>query len=266
MPIFSIVIPCYNSQDTLEETLKSVYNQDMNDWEAIIVNDGSPDNLETIALHWVEKDKRFRYYKKENEGLGSARNFGVQKAFGKYILPLDSDNKVRPGFARQAMDYLEQYPEVGVVYGNAMYFGEKEGTWLVEEFDLEKTLIKNYIDACAIYRKSIWALVGGYDTKMPYQGNEDWDLWLAFGIKKVGFKHLNDITFDYRVTKTSMINRFTAEMYKTNKAYIRKKYSEHYFFFFEKNYNELTRFKKNPLHASIVFLKKWIVSKFRFFK
>ena len=65
-PLLSIVIPCYKSEFTLQETLESVVNQDFDSWEALIINDGSPDNLETIALKWVQKDTRFKYFKKEN--------------------------------------------------------------------------------------------------------------------------------------------------------------------------------------------------------
>ena len=90
----SIIIPCYNSEATLEDTLKSVADQDYQDWEVVIVNDGSLDATEEIALKWVDEDNRFIYFKKENEGLGKARNYGIERAKGIYILPLDSDNLV----------------------------------------------------------------------------------------------------------------------------------------------------------------------------
>ena len=107
-PILSIIIPCYNSQNTLEETLMSVLEQDFQNWEAILINDGSPDNLEDIALKWVEKDARFKYFKKENGGLGSARNYGINKAKGNYILPLDSDNTIGKSFAQRAITIFEE--------------------------------------------------------------------------------------------------------------------------------------------------------------
>ncbi|WP_052417932.1 glycosyltransferase family 2 protein [Jejuia pallidilutea] len=116
-PILSIVIPCYNSESTLEGTLESVLHQDFQDWEAIIVNDGSPDNVETIALTWLEKDERFKYYKKQNGGLGSARNYGISKAKGEFILPLDSDNQVKEDYALKAISVFTEKRNVGVVYG-----------------------------------------------------------------------------------------------------------------------------------------------------
>jgi len=258
LPKLSIIIPCYNSESTLEETLISVRDQVFENWEAIIVNDGSLDNLEAIALHWMARDTRFKYFKKENGGLGNARNFGIEKAKGAYILPLDSDNKVKPQFTKKAIAILDTDPNVGVVHGNALYFGEKQGIWEVDSFDFERMLLQNYIDACAVYRKSLWKEIGGYDTQMPYQGNEDWELWLAMGAKNIGFKHLDELTFDYRFSKDSMIRSFSSEMFTANKDYIRKKYSEHYFLFFKKNYKTLARYHENPRKTTFFFLKKWV--------
>lgn len=258
IPEISIIIPCYNSEATLRETLLSVREQEFENWEAIIVNDGSPDNLETIALKWVANDSRFHYHKKENGGLGNARNYGINMARGNYILPLDSDNKVRPSFIGKATVILNEDPTVGVVHGNAMCFGEKNGRWKVAPFDFERMLLGNYIDACAVYRKSLWEDVGGYDTKIPYQGNEDWDLWLAFGTKNIKFRYLDEITFDYRVTGSSMINTFNSEMFDANRAYIKKKYCEQYYFYFKKNYKTLSAYNKDPLKSALKFFKKWI--------
>lgn len=231
-PIISIVIPCYNSEKTLKETLVSILEQHFEPWEAIIVNDGSPDNLEAIALKYVEKDSRFKYFKKENGGLASARNFGIKQSKGEYILPLDSDNKIRPDFAQKAIQIFNESPNIGVVHGDAMYFGAKQGLWKVGEFELKKILLKNYIDACSIFKKNLWEEVGGYDENMPYQGNEDWDLWLAFGKRNVRFKYLNQVTFDYRISDNSMINSFTPAMFDENRRYIQHKYGDQYYKYF----------------------------------
>lgn len=123
--LVSIIIPCYNTEFTLEETLQSVINQNYDNWEAVMVNDGSKDNLEQVALEYTKKDKRFIYFKKENGGLGSARNFGIQKAKGQFILPLDSDNKMRPNFLKDAIKIFNDNPELGIVYGDVQNFGEK---------------------------------------------------------------------------------------------------------------------------------------------
>jgi glycosyltransferase involved in cell wall biosynthesis len=252
-PVLSIIIPCYNTEHTLEETLLSVIEQQFDQWEAIIVNDGSPDNLETIALEFVSKDDRFKYFKKENGGLATARNFGIEQANGKYILPLDSDNKIRPDYAKTAIDLMEGDNTIGVVYGDAQYFGDKTGIWKVGEFDFESLLLRNYIDACAVFRKSLWETTEGYDCLMPYQGNEDWDLWIKFRLNNAVFFYLEQITFDYRVTKDSMISRFNETMIKENRLYIRKKYAEIYFNKFEKYYLNYSKLENQPLKSSLFF-------------
>ena len=227
-PILSIIIPCYNSSKTAEETFQSVLEQDYTNWEAIIVNDGSPDNIEDIALKWVEKDKRFRYLKKENGGLGTARNFGIKHAKGKYILPLDSDNKIGVDYAKIAVPILENDDTIGVVYGNAIYIGEESGNWIVGQYEKLRMLKTNYIDACAIVRKKVYDTIGLYDTSMPYQGVEDWELWIRLSKSKFSFYYLNKPTFYYRITNTSMIRSFEPKMTESNIAYI---YTKHFWFF-----------------------------------
>jgi glycosyltransferase involved in cell wall biosynthesis len=90
--LISIIIPCYNQGEFLNETILSVYNQTNSNWECIIINDGSTDNSDEIANEWVRKDNRFKYFYKENEGVSSARNLGLEKVNGNYIQFLDSDD------------------------------------------------------------------------------------------------------------------------------------------------------------------------------
>jgi glycosyltransferase involved in cell wall biosynthesis len=92
--LISIIVPCYNQAQYLDECLQSVYSQTCEDWECIIINDGSPDNTQDVANKWVVKDSRFRYYEIENSGVSSARNFGINQATGNWILPLDGDDKI----------------------------------------------------------------------------------------------------------------------------------------------------------------------------
>jgi glycosyltransferase involved in cell wall biosynthesis len=227
-PVISIIIPCYNSASTLAETLQSVIEQEFAAWEAIIVNDGSTDATEAIAMEWVNNDKRFSYYSKPNEGLCKTRNFGIRYAVGPYILPLDSDNVILPSFLSQAVEVLDANKAIGVVHGNAEFIGEKKGLWEIPEFEIESMLQDNYIDACAIYRKTLWEQVGGYDEHLPFEGLEDWELWMAFGAIEVRFHHLKKTVFKYRVSSSSMIGVFSPEMAAITRDYIAKKYSSLY--------------------------------------
>ena len=91
-PLISVVIPAYNAEQFLDETLESVLSQTYENWECIIVNDGSTDNTESVAKKWCEKDSRFRLTNKENGGLSSARNWGIKESKAEYIAFLDADD------------------------------------------------------------------------------------------------------------------------------------------------------------------------------
>ena len=96
MPAISVIIPIYNVEKYLRRCLDSVKNQTFQDWEAICVNDGSPDNSATILEEYASHDARFKIVNKENGGLSDARNAGMAVATGEYILYLDSDDFIHP--------------------------------------------------------------------------------------------------------------------------------------------------------------------------
>jgi glycosyltransferase involved in cell wall biosynthesis len=201
-PKLSVIIPCYNQGSFLSDALSGV--SDQNDIEVIIVNDGSTD-LETIEIFKNLDRSKYIVIEQENKGLGATRNIAVEKASADYILALDADNMVLPEYYRKAIKILDENSKVGVVYANPIFFGIKNEHVSLVDFNLYKILNANYIDACAIFRKKAWAEAGGYDTKMPIQGYEDWDLWI--GIAKNGweFHYINEHLFKYRVRENSMI-------------------------------------------------------------
>ncbi len=96
MPAISIIIPMYGVEKYLRRCLDSVLNQTFTDWQAICVNDGSPDKSGEIAREYAARDERFIVIDKENGGLSDARNVGMQHATGDYILYLDSDDFIHP--------------------------------------------------------------------------------------------------------------------------------------------------------------------------
>ena len=117
--LISVIVPCYNQAQYLDECLQSVLDQTYQDWECIIVNDGSPDNTEEVAKNWVEKDSRFKYFYKENRGLSSARNLGIEKSIGKYLFFLDSDDWLAsPNTFNTFINYLQVDSTIEVIVGN----------------------------------------------------------------------------------------------------------------------------------------------------
>lgn len=206
----------------LQETLDSVTSYPNKDeYEIIIVNDGSTDE-QTIKLLQTLEEKSFFVVNQKNQGLAKARNNGIKLAKGEFILPLDADNKIRHNYITQSIKILKLQPETDVFYGNKQHFDEENRTVLVPDFNFSQLCNKNYIDACAVFRKSIWEKVNGYDENMPIMGYEDWDFWMRIALQGANFYHLNEITFDYRVRGNSMIND-TNKNYDTILNYILNK-------------------------------------------
>ena len=205
IPVFSIVVPCYNQDKYLKECLESVSIQSFENWECIIVDDGSTDNSKTIALEFVNKDNRFIYKYKENAGLASTRNFGINIARGKYILPLDGDDKIGTEYLFEAMQIFNKTPETKLVYCKASYFGSINEYWDLPIFDYKLFLFQNCIFCAAIFKKSDYLLTTGYDVNMIY-GYEDWEFWLQLIQKNDIVHRIDSIQFYYRQREDSMIS------------------------------------------------------------
>ena len=108
--LISVIVPCYNQANFLDETLNSILNQSYTNWECIIVNDGSPDDTENVAQKWTNKDHRFQHISKENGGLSSARNSGLEVAKGDFIQFLDSDDLLSSDKFQQSIDAIDSFP------------------------------------------------------------------------------------------------------------------------------------------------------------
>jgi glycosyltransferase involved in cell wall biosynthesis len=205
----SIVIPCYNHGAMLREALASIEQVcNANLLEVIVVDDGSFEAESRGILSELE-EAGYCVVAQPNSGLGAARNTGIRLARGEFILPLDSDNRVRDAYLDEAASLLKDNPSLDVIYADAEYFGDRSGRWQISEFDLLSLIRWNFIDACAVYRKSLWEKVGGYDEHMPWMGFEDWDFWLRVAAHGGAFFHLPKIGFDYRVRSDSMIVKTT---------------------------------------------------------
>lgn len=203
----SIIITCYNLGEFLREAIDSIKSfSDLEHVEIIIVNDGSTDkSTNQIIKSIIKEDSSIVYLNQTNLGLAKARNNGIKLATGEYIIPLDADNKIRPIFISKVLELLNN-PLINVVHGNAQFFGNKSDIWSTKPFEISDMVLNNYIDACAAFRKSDWELIGGYDENMPVMGFEDWDLWLRMYLQGYKFEYVNEILFDYRVRKGSMLS------------------------------------------------------------
>jgi|SRR6185312_2236416 len=205
-PIVSVIVPCYNYAHFLGEALDSVLAQTFPHWECIIINDGSTDNTEEIALEYCKKDPRIKYFYKENGGHSSARNFGIKNSLGKYILPLDPDDKIENYFLDKAVKVLDNNVTVKIVCLQTQLFGDSNEIIKMPAYDLRSLLVVNYLVNTCLYRKSDFILTKGYDQSML--GFEDWNLWIDILKSGGNVIELPFIGYYYRKKVISVFNNF----------------------------------------------------------
>ncbi len=221
----SIIIPCYSEGPWLSEAITSALATDYRPLEVVVINDGSKDDATLNQLNLWRKTEGVRIIDQENSGLANARNKGIAEASYPFILPLDADNQLLPNYGRIGVEWLDKNPHIDVFYSDVYHFGDADKIHRVYPFTLQRLMMYNYIDACAVYRKSLWEKLGGYDPNMPAMGIEDWDFWLRAGFEGAGFKHHPAPLYRYRVRSNSMISTTTAPKIAALKAYLNRKYA-----------------------------------------
>lgn len=189
MPQFSIIIPLFNKQNFIENTIKSILNQSITDFELIIVNDGSTDNSEEKVLGF--NDKRIHYYSKKNEGVSTARNYGIEKAKSDYITFIDADDYWYPDFLEEMFKKINLFPELKV-FSSAIEI-ETSKTIVKASYSIKKTNdyeIVNYFNSSykrtvlcsssAVFHKSVFEKIGLFDIQL--KSGEDTDMWIRIGL------------------------------------------------------------------------------------
>jgi glycosyltransferase involved in cell wall biosynthesis len=212
--VISIVIPCYNDGRFLLEAIESVEGIQQGPREIIVVNDGSTDRTTLEVLSSVEQ-RGLQVIHLVNGGPGRARNRGVSAAKGRYILPLDADNRLRPAAIDRAIQILDRDPGIDVLYGDVEFFDGKSGRECVPEFDLRRLLVWNYIYASSLFRKSSWEHYGGFDEDRATQGFEDWDFWCRIACGGGKLRHAGEILHEYRVRNDSFGMEVSAQRCRT---------------------------------------------------
>jgi glycosyltransferase involved in cell wall biosynthesis len=191
---FSVIIAAYNAADTLAEAIRSVLAQTRQDFELIVVDDGSSDDTATIAAGFAD-DERVRVYSQENAGPSAARNRGIALAQGKYVSMLDSDDLWFPDYLAEMGGALEKDPSAGFAYTDAWVLEEVSGRFLKattaalrhhppepvsgERF-IAALLQHNFVHNSVTVRRTVLEQVGGYDLTLSH--GEDYELWLRITI------------------------------------------------------------------------------------
>lgn len=217
----SIVIPCYNQGHFLSDAIESALNQTYPDIEVIVVDDGSTDDTKIVA----NKYPQVRYIYQNNKHLSGARNTGIKSSKGKWIVTLDSDDKIHPTFVEKCLNEVE-LKGVDIVSTWLQTFGKENRRWGSVDIDpvWQNFIQRNHINCCSLFSREMWSNLGGYDENMK-QGFEDWDFWRRATKRGYKVRIVTDYLFFYRKHGVSMF----AEAQKKRQElidFMRKKESE----------------------------------------
>lgn len=206
-PLVTIIIPSYNYGHFISQTLDSLLAQSYQNWECIIVDDGSTDNTIDVVALYQSRDRRFKNIRQENQGPSSARNTGIKNISGKYIQFLDADDLLERRKLEHHVWYMEDNPEVDLVYGSARYFridNPDERRYSNKPVDepwmpgvsgcgsevLHALLKENIMVMSApLIRREVIEDVGYFDTTILVM--EDWHYWIRCAARGKRFQFLD---------------------------------------------------------------------------
>lgn len=195
MSKLSVVIPLYNKEKDIAETLKSLLSQSFKDFEVIIINDGSTDNSESVVKKF--NDKRIRFFSKENEGVALTRNLGVEKATTNHIVFLDADDYWYPFHLENVYHLISKFPnEKWYATAYEKKHNKKLTTSMISPIMKKENwagIVDDYfknslIDALAwtsavCMKKKFFQKLNGFDATITNGAGEDTDLWLRAALE-----------------------------------------------------------------------------------
>ncbi len=204
MPKVSVIIPTYNRAGYIVKTLESVFAQTYTDYEVIVVDDGSTDDTEEVLKPYYD---RIIYIRKENGGQGSARNVGIKLAKGEYVAFLDSDDLWLPEKLEIQVKFMDDNPEVGLVFSDFVVFYEDDTGCLIEmrkvhlqgkELTFQSLFHRNFIPTLTVLvRKSCIDDVGLFDESRELIVGEDYEMWLRIAMR-YRLAHVPEVLAKYR--------------------------------------------------------------------
>lgn len=199
----SVVIPFFNNENTITETLTSISNQTYKNLETIIVDSGSSAaslaRLQQILKSFPELEVRLISEGKKNNK--PRRNIAVKKARGDYIVPLDADDLLAAAYVEKSLKEFENTDALDVVYSETIVFGFINELWVTRDFSYSGIFNRNQLSVTAMIKKESLLEAGGYRENLP--GYEDWDLWIRFAKMGKTFKRIPEPLFFYRKTTSS---------------------------------------------------------------
>jgi glycosyltransferase involved in cell wall biosynthesis len=269
-PLVSVIIPCYNQAEYVIECLESIKAQIYPHWECIIMDDGSADQTKYLVQNYIKNDSRFTYNYQSNTGVSGARNNAVKLSTGKYILPIDGDDKIGNTYIEKAVAHLENNLQTAVVYCKAALFGNSSGNWPLPTYSFELLLKENTLFCSGIYRRADFDKTLGYDTSMKV-GLEDWDFWISLLSLGGNVYQINETLFYYRIRQHSRNSSFDVNKEREIRNYVYQKHKALY----DKHFNLsdliheihlLSKDNNSLINSRDYKIGKKILSFYRFFR
>lgn len=207
MPLISVVIPVYNGEKTIRETIESVINQTFGDFELIVIDDGSQDS--TLDIVKSISDARLKVFSFPNEGLATSRNRGINLACGEYISFIDADDLWTPDKLEAQLKALQTHPQAAVAYSWTDCIDEsgqfcRRGNHITVQGNVyAQLLLTDFIEngSNLLIRSQAFQNVGCFNESLP--AAEDWDMWLRLAAK-YEFVVVPSPQVLYRLSATSM--------------------------------------------------------------
>ncbi|MDF1837559.1 MAG: glycosyltransferase family 2 protein [Planctomycetota bacterium] len=170
-PTVSVILATYLRLPSLKLAIESVLAQSYEDWELLVIDDGSPDDTYGVVAPFVEQDARIRYFRHKNRGYRRSRNIGISTSLGKYVTFIDNDDEYESNHLSTRMDYLQAHPEVGVVHGGLNIQGDP---YVPNKHNPSEMI---HLESCAVSssffgRKEAFLASGGFQEK-AYSDSSD---------------------------------------------------------------------------------------------
>lgn len=217
-PLVSIIMPFYNNSDTIERSITSLIDQQhYENWELIVVDDGSEESEKKVLKKFSKKDKRIKIFYTDHKGVSYARNMGIRKSSGKYIGFLDSDDIYFPNALYRRMEELIDN-DYDAVTCPAQMLDKNFNTinWSISKgpkiFSFLSMETAPFIINSIIAKKELFFDVGLFDETLT--NAEDWDLYQKLGRIGVIFHHINDVFVGYRQTNDNTVNKDFLKHYR----------------------------------------------------
>ena len=205
--MISVIIPTYNRAHLISETLNSILAQTYENWECIIVDDNSKDNTDLVVKEYIEKDKRFSYYKKPIQlpkGPSASRNYGLTKATGEYINWFDSDDLMRENFLEKRFELFKKNKKLDIVFCAYSYFNEMGVQNRIGNHKFSGDILKDFVEGKIIFgppsyliKKKILKGIS-YDENLLRTEDVDFFLKLFTSIQDLKIAHVSRSLFKVR--------------------------------------------------------------------